>query len=99
MPDHDPANRRRGNQLDSLFRKLPRDRFAKRRRLFRELKHPRTLEIDRAMQPARKLEMTFEQRSGLFEFINHVFSVQILTSVTGGVLQSGPHVALSQSGF
>jgi hypothetical protein len=77
MPDHDPADRRRRYELNSLSLppKLARDRFTKRSRLVRKLKHERTLEIDRAMQAARKLEMTFKQRPGRLEFVDYLFSV------------------------
>lgn len=46
------------------------------------LQHERALQIHRAVQAARKLKMTFEQRPGCSELIDDFFSVQILTSIS-----------------
>src|ERR1700752_3048517 len=45
------------------------------------LQHECALQIDRAVQAARELKMTFEQSPGRSELIDDFFSVQIRTSI------------------
>lgn len=94
MPDHDPANRRRSNQLDPLCGKLPRNRLTKRRCLLWKLKHERALQVDCAVQTARELEVTFEQRARRLELMYYFVSSQFLTSINMPVLQFEPECRL-----
>src|SRR5678816_3033763 len=81
VSNHDPANRRRRHELNSLASILLRNRASEAFCTLRKLKHERTLQIDRAVQTTRQLKMTFQQRAGSSELIDHLFSVQFLTSL------------------
>src|SRR4051794_14525637 len=88
MTNHDPTNRRRRNELNSLPSKLFGNRAPECLSSLRKLKHERTLQIDRAVQAAGKLKMALQQRTGCSELIDNLFSVQVLTSRSICVLQS-----------
>ena len=99
MPDHDPANRRRRNQLNALPRIQLSNRAPEGFRLLRKLKHERALQIDRAVQAAGKLKVTFEERSYVPELIDDLFWFQILTSMDMYMLQSRSNAALLEFSF
>jgi len=96
MTNHDPANRRRRDESNSGTGKLLRKRTSKRFRLLRELQHQPALQVDSAVQTARELEVTFQQRARVFELIYYRFRGQILTSKLFGVIQSKPECRLIQ---
>jgi len=99
MTNHDSTDRRRRDELNSLPLKLLGNRFSKRLSVLRKLKHERTLQIDRAMQTTRKLKMALEQSAGLSELIDHLFSVQCLTSFNRYMLQSEANAAVFEFSF
>jgi hypothetical protein len=96
MSNHDPANRRRRHQLNSLPLKLLRNRAPECLSALGKLKHERTLQIDRAMQTAGELKVAIQQRASRSELIDHLFSVHVLTS---RVLQSLTNAALFEFSF
>src|ERR1041385_7568942 len=88
MTDHDSTNGGRRHQLNTLSAIDFGNSSSKCLRLLGKLKHKRALQIDRTMQTTRKLEVTFEQRSGLSELIDHLFRIQFLPRCQTLMLQS-----------
>jgi hypothetical protein len=99
VPDHDSTNGRRGYELNALIHILYSNRSPESGSILRKLQHERALQIDRTVQAAGKLEMTFEQRSSRFELIDNLFRLQIPTSLMFSVLQSRSNAALSEFSF
>ena len=76
VADDEAADGGRGHGLDSLARKSLGERLAEARGLGRVLQEQRTLQVVRAVQPARQNEVAFQQRARPPESFDDFFRLQ-----------------------
>src|SRR5262249_16323231 len=87
VSDHDPANRWRRHQLNSLTSILLSYRASEAFGSFRKLKHERALQVDCAVPTAGQLKVTLQKRARRSKLIDDLFSVQSLSSLSWCMLQ------------